>query len=479
MQNKRIYSILIVMLILMTSRLVYSVEISKSEETLIFLGNEKIPPIIYKENDETKGIVVDIAKELGKRIGRNIEIQAMDWEQAQDKVAAGQADALLQINPNSDREMIYDFSTKLLESEFTIFRRSENIQINDVFDLKDKKVGVESVGYASYLLKAYDNIDIVVIGDSTSGFNMIDSGELDALVIDRWIGEYSLANSKINGIHAIKEPIEVRDSHIAVAKGNDELLRLINKGLSEIEKDGTMEIILSQWSGKNVVCFTESEVKRKLYFRMFLFVSIIILGAIFLVVKLRRINRQLGLQVKERTNKLQEANEKLQKLSRIDGLTNISNRRCFDEEFEKTWNISLRKNQPLSLILLDIDYFKGYNDTYGHLAGDQSLKTVGNILKDLVKRSGDAVGRFGGDEFVVMLFDTAEEGAMMIAEEIRSTIENTIIVYEDKKTSVTASLGVATMVPNQDLNPTDLIKLADQAMYQAKENGRNKVAILN
>lgn len=478
-KNINIYFILIAIIMLMFSTLTYSIDANNKEETLIFLGNEKIAPLIFKENGETKGIVVDIAKELGKKMGRNVEVQAMDWEKAQDMVLAGEAHGLLQINPNPERDLIYDFSTKLLKSEFTIFKKVYNRKINDVYDLKDKRVGAESVGYARYLLESYDNINIVTIGDTASGFELIDSGELDALVADKWIGEYSLAKSKVEGIQILEEPIEVRNSHIAVKKGEEELLKSINKGLREINKDGTMDKILSRWSGKNVVYFTEEEVKKNFYYRVILFLSIIIFAAIFIVLKLQKLNRQLELQVAERTENLYEANKRLEELTRIDGLTNISNRRCFDESFEKTWNISLRKKEPLSLILLDIDLFKEYNDTYGHLAGDQCLKTVANILKILVKRSGDSVARFGGEEFVVLLFDTPKEGAMKLAEHIRSTIENTIIVYEGQETSVTVSLGVATMIPSKDLEPNDLIKLADQAMYRAKDKGRNKVMTLN
>lgn len=229
--KKMIYFILIIIIILRISTLVDSVKIDKSEETLLFLGNEKIAPFIYKENNKTKGLVVDIVKQLSKKIHRNIEVQSMDWEEAQDRVLSGKADALLQINPSPEREKIYDFSTNLLKSEFSIFTKAENININHIHDLYDKKVGVESSGYAYCLLGNDENINTVTVPDCITGFQMIDAGELDALVADRWIGEYELAKSKVSGIQVIEEPIEVKYSHIAVRKGDDKLLKLINKGL--------------------------------------------------------------------------------------------------------------------------------------------------------------------------------------------------------------------------------------------------------
>lgn len=473
------YFILIVTMLLMFSTHVYSVEIDTSEEALLFVGNEKIAPIIYKENNKVKGVVVDIVKELGKKIGRSVKVEAMNWEKAQNKVLSGEADALLQINPSPEREKLYDFSSELLKSEFSIFKKAKNININDIYDLNDKRVGIESVGYPFYLLEKYNNTDIVIIPDWISGFEMIDSGALDALVVDRWIGEYELAKSKVSEIQVIEQPIEIMYSRIAVREGNEELLNLINKGLEEMKNDGTMDQILSQWRGKKVVYFTEEELRRVFYYTVLGILILIILGAILLVLKLRRINRQLELKVTERTKELYEVNEQLRKMSMIDGLTNISNRRCFDDFFKKTWRTCLRKKLPLSLIVLDIDCFKQYNDNYGHLAGDYCLKSIANILKTSVKCQEDAVARFGGEEFIVMLFNTPEEGAMMFAEDIRKRIEKSVIIYEDNKTSVTASLGVATIIPNEDLNPIDLIEFADQAMYQAKNTGRNKTIMAN
>jgi len=452
-----------------------AVESSPEEDTLLFLGNEKLAPIVYQENGVAKGIAVDIAKAIGEKIGRRIEVEATNWDKAQERVLSGEADGLLQINSTLEREIIYDFSAELLKSEFSIFRGRDNISINSIYDLRGKNVGIESGGYPYHLLQNFGGVEIVIILNWAAGFEMINSGELDAVVVDRWIGEYELAKSRTRGIQVVDNPIESLYSRIAVKEGNTELLNLINAGLEEIKNDGTMAQILNRWSGKNIVYITEEGLRKTVVYTVGGILLLILLGALFIITRLQKMNRQLEAKVQERTRELHEANEQLKQISTIDGLTNILNRRSFDELYEKTWKMSLREKQPLSVIILDIDHFKEYNDTYGHLVGDQILKTVAGILRDAAQRPADLVARFGGEEFVVVLFNTTEDGAVRFAEGTRGKIENSVINYDGKHTSITASLGVATMVPHGDVRPAELIELADQAMYQAKKEGRNRV----
>lgn len=134
----------IALLILLGTASVFPNEHFDNSKTIVFLGNEKTAPILYNENGEAKGVVVDIVKELGKKIGYNIEVRVMNWDEAQRMVLLGEADALLQINPNPERIKKYDFSNELLKSEFSIFIKSGNTSIQNVNDLINKKVGVES-----------------------------------------------------------------------------------------------------------------------------------------------------------------------------------------------------------------------------------------------------------------------------------------------------------------------------------------------
>lgn len=175
--------------------------------------------------------------------------------------------------------------------------------------------------------------------------------------------------------------------------------------------------------------------------------------------------------------KLKEANELLQHLSSTDGLTGVANRRSFDEHLEIEWKRSIRNSTPLSLIMLDIDYFKAFNDTYGHQGGDECLKQVATAIKNVLRRPSDCAFRYGGEEFVVILPETHKAGAKRVAEKIRAAIEKLEIPHAGSKISqwVTISLGTATMVPTKYTPSMNLIASADKALYQAKQDGRNLV----
>ena len=174
---------------------------------------------------------------------------------------------------------------------------------------------------------------------------------------------------------------------------------------------------------------------------------------------------------------LAEANAILQKLSSLDGLTGISNRRRFDEALKAEWQRAMRHSTSLSLIMLDIDFFKLYNDSYGHQGGDDCLVQVARILDETAHRETDLVARYGGEEFAAILPETGSNGAHEVAEAMRANIENANIPHKSSKVAdnVTISVGVASWVPARDSKPEDIIELADKALYKAKEGGRNQV----
>lgn len=189
----------------------------------------------------------------------------------------------------------------------------------------------------------------------------------------------------------------------------------------------------------------------------------------------RRKAREMELVVL--TQQLEEANRKLERLATHDPLTNIANRRFFNESLQTEWRQALRSHQPFSFIMIDIDCFKAFNDTYGHQAGDDCLKVVASALQAVVRRPKDLLARFGGEEFVVVLPDTGSNGALLLAEKMRETVERLGIRHERSTAGdiVTVSVGVATVLPGQGATPESLIAAADRALYHAKNSGRNRI----
>ena len=191
------------------------------------------------------------------------------------------------------------------------------------------------------------------------------------------------------------------------------------------------------------------------------------------VVALRDVSERVATQAK-----LHEANVRLQRLVMLDGLTGIANRRCLDKFLEREFRRASREEVPLSVLMIDADRFKAFNDTYGHQAGDECLRAIAGTLQRSMRRAADLASRFGGEEFVVMLPHTDQAGANAMAEMIRAEIELLAIPHEGSITGlVTVSIGVATAMPGRDApSATTLLAAADAALYEAKNAGRNCVA---
>ena len=176
---------------------------------------------------------------------------------------------------------------------------------------------------------------------------------------------------------------------------------------------------------------------------------------------------------------LEAANQALQHIANVDGLTGLANRRRFDDYLNTQWINLAQEELPLSLILCDIDFFKFYNDKYGHPAGDLCLQKVGQVLSHTAQKNQDLVARYGGEEFAVIMPSTHAFGAVHVAAAMQAGVRDLKIVHDGSEVSeyVTLSMGVATMVPSWESSPSDLIVKADKALYQAKAEGRDRIIL--
>ncbi|WP_338849495.1 diguanylate cyclase [Massilia sp. W12] len=170
-----------------------------------------------------------------------------------------------------------------------------------------------------------------------------------------------------------------------------------------------------------------------------------------------------------------ESEQALRQLAHMDRLTNIANRRHFDQYLQKEWQRARRNRQPLSLLVLDVDHFKQYNDSLGHLAGDSCLQQVAQALQALAKRPGDLLARFGGEEFVLLYAEADQACAMNLAEQARQAVLQLQLQHPASNTPLSVSIGCCTFYPDETREPESLFASADQALYQAKHDGRNCV----
>jgi diguanylate cyclase (GGDEF)-like protein len=207
--------------------------------------------------------------------------------------------------------------------------------------------------------------------------------------------------------------------------------------------------------------------------------------------ELEEYSRSLEQKVSDRTEELQaevkkravaeaslrKANQELSDLAYLDSLTQIANRRQFDDRLRQEWYRLQREKAPLSIILCDVDYFKQYNDTYGHQVGDQCLRLLAVAISASARRAADLPARYGGEEFVVILPNTPLVGAVQVAKMIQERVANLILSHKSSSVSkqVTLSLGVVTLIPSDGCNIESLLVEADQLLYQAKAAGRNRI----
>lgn len=203
-------------------------------------------------------------------------------------------------------------------------------------------------------------------------------------------------------------------------------------------------------------------------------VSPVVLGA-----KIKAMQRLLDMRktLVETTKKLDSANQELQRLSALDGLTGIPNRRRFDETIQIEWRRNARVAGPLALAMIDVDCFKQYNDHYGHLAGDDCLRRIATTMQNALKRPGDMLARYGGEEFVAILPSTPLSGGLLIAQNLRDSVRQLGLLHEysGEEKVVTVSIGVAAITPDYVATPALLIAAADEMLYKAKSSGRDQV----
>ncbi len=323
--------VLIIIFISNLSAHAYAAE--DQDAPLVFLGNQNLEPIVFNEDHKPKGIVVDIVYALAERMGQPIDIKAMDWAEAQEVMLNGEADALIQINRTEEREQVYDFSDDLLESKFSIFTRSHVVGINDKNDLRGKKVGVEANGFPELMLSKEPDINVVKMKSIKNGFEDLQNGLIDAIVVDEWVGAYIVASNRMTGISIVGKPLALSYSSIAVTKGNKELLGAINLGLSQMKEDGSYQEILAKWQPKEIVIRTREQIEIsqfRLWITILAAVILFIVGWMLTLyrqlIKVRKVKQELSIEHSRLTDILISTNAGTWEWNFLTGEININSR---------------------------------------------------------------------------------------------------------------------------------------------------------
>ncbi|MFO7749487.1 MAG: transporter substrate-binding domain-containing protein [Desulfobacteraceae bacterium] len=415
------------------------------------------------------GIVADFYRSMEEKLGLSMEIVSCNsLQEAEIMLDRGRCDMISMVPQSLADKKTYPVTVPYVAYPLVIATGSKAIYINSLDEISEKKIGVNrSAWFFDQLTAWYPRIDFQAVDSVEQGLSKVQSEELFAVVdmapkIGFYIQEKQMVDLKISGELPYDVPFRA-----GIAGGEKKLVTVFEKTVNSLDKQEKNEIFQS-W----ITLKYQQEFDYSLLWKILLVLGIIGVFFLYRHISVARYNVELaGLN-----KKLTRANKKLETISYMDGLTGIPNRRNFDAVLKKEWHRCRRSRGFLTVIMMDIDYFKRYNDLYGHLAGDDCLKQVAALIEEIPGRPGDFVARYGGEEFVIVLPDTDLNGAELIAGKILFDVRKMEIIHEDSDVSrwLTVSMGVACVVPGKKNSSMKLVEAADQALYRAKEAGRNQ-----
>jgi polar amino acid transport system substrate-binding protein len=406
---------------------------------------------ITKEGNYS-GIISDIMEQLNKNTNIKFQLNiTTSWEESYELVKNKRCDILPFTVQTKSREEYFNFTQAYLAFPTVIATRNSEIFINSLKEIGDKKIAlIKNYALNEILKYTYPNINIIQVKNAKEGLEKVHEGEVYAFIdsmptIAYTKQKYDIQDVKISG--------KIPDEFLArIAVRNDEkiLQTILNKAINSL-KNEDKERIINKW----LTIVKEKQFNTKSFIQI---VTLLIIIFILIVASL----------IYRSNIKLNTLNKELEKLSQTDKLTSLYNRAKLDSILEKEIKLSKRYNEPLSLAIVDIDLFKNINDTYGHTVGDIILKEFADILSKNIRET-DYVGRWGGEEFLLIFPHTPSQNAQIITENLRAYIEK---YHFHNKIKVTASFGIYEC---KDQNPTKCLSKADKALYEAKNSNRNCV----
>ena len=411
-----------------------------------------------KEEQQWQGIAHDILAEVTSLSDLTFQVvnsSDESWGMMLEALEDNQADMITNLISTKDRKQRFLWTDKpYCEDNYALISRAEEAEMN-ITQVRHARVGlISGTAYEEAFYRLFpDHENTVVYRDSISTFEALGAGEIDLAMMP--------CNLLLSITHYMEKPdykVNISlsipcDSYFGFYTEQEILKSIIDKAQENIEYNQ----IADRWKRKVFDYNRKMEQERILYWTG---ISLLLFTVLLLVIVLFR-----------------KREDKIRTIGMTDYLTQLPNKRAYDAQLKMAWEWTIRQRCYISLLTIDIDYFKKYNDTYGHPQGDVLLKKFGEILKDTLMRPSDMAMRIGGEEFAVILPNTDESGAVRVAEKIRERMEKTRIKNktDNTLTQITVSIGVASMKPTPQDDIEKFCFLSDQALYMAKEKGRNQV----
>ena len=416
-----------------------------------------MPLEMIKEGNHV-GISAEYLRLVEKYIGIPIKlIPTKNWTQSLAYAKKRKCDILSLVASTKKRKRYLNFTKPYLSTALVLVTKLDKLFVNNLKSIISKKLGVtRGYGFIDTLRKKYPNINLVEVDSIQQGLKMVNEEELYGFIDTFFSAGYEIQKSYFGELKIAGKINRNLYLGIGVRKDDSTLLDVFNKAINSISEKQKQNII-NHWISVKYY--------KGINYTIFLYIGIFILIGAFLF-----ISREITFR---KYNKILEAkNRELEILASTDALTGTKSRRNFFDIGEQYILMAKRENIPLSFIMLDIDYFKKVNDTYGHMAGDEVLKNFTKLISKTLRKS-DIFGRVGGEEFAIILHNADKNTALQIAAKIRKQINDNFVKFKDQIINITVSLGVAVLKDKDTLD--SLFNEADKALYISKQNGRNQV----
>jgi diguanylate cyclase (GGDEF)-like protein len=453
----RVFSILYLILLSCVFNVSLYAEEPPIPKTLVIANSKAWKPFSYLENGQPKGLLIDFWRLYGERTGTNIIFNLVDWQESLDLTAQGDANIHAGLLYSKARAESFEFGSVLFNVQSSVYIDINLINVidDDLSNLKHP-LGLVLGGYQQGLIsELYPNIPLITYANNALMFEAVRKREISVFVADKQVANFYMVSfpEHLNDFITLKklydEPIR-----FAVPKGDFMLLRIVEAQLKMLSK-GDVEQIKQKW--------INTETKVPIWFYNSLFFSLLLVAVTYIFF--------LRKAVAKRTLQLAIVNEKLTLQANSDVLTGLYNRRFLTEYLERT-QYRIHKG-GFAVLMIDIDFFKLINDTYGHPVGDIVLAILAKRMQSCV-REQDILARIGGEEFCVVLEGVSIEKMREISREFNKNIASSPFNHKDEQLDITISIGALHIQHHQKWSASDALQQADKLLYHAKDNGRNQ-----